>query len=133
MKAMTKERRAIRDSFPPVDHLDREKVRDTFVRLREEGRGQERSGKPSSFEITASSSNIFADLNLPNPDQLLAKADLVWQISSAIDRRGLTHAEAAETLGTNPQVVANLVHGRLRMFSLKRLKRFLNRLDQHQE
>lgn len=46
--------------------------------------------------VTSSSGNVFADLGLPEPEELLAKAALVRQISAAISERGLTQAQAAE-------------------------------------
>jgi hypothetical protein len=44
---MSKEKRIIRDSFPPLDHLDREELRRTFVSLREKRAGRH---KPDSHE-----------------------------------------------------------------------------------
>lgn len=43
---MSKEKRIIRDSFPPVDHLDREELRETFANLRDSG--QNRGNNPPS-------------------------------------------------------------------------------------
>lgn len=55
-------------------------------------------------KITASSGNVFADLGLPDADQLLAKADLAIEIRHVIEERGLTQAEAADLMGsTSPR------------------------------
>ena len=42
-----------------------------------------------------SSGNVFADLGLPMPDDLLAKADLTAKIIEEIQRRRLTQSQAA--------------------------------------
>ena len=79
-------------------------------------------------EHTVSSGNVFADLGLPNADELLAKSTLVIQITRLIEARGLTQAEAAEVLGVDQPKVSALVRGRLTGFSMERLCRFLNAL-----
>jgi predicted XRE-type DNA-binding protein len=82
--------------------------------------------KSPEFEV--SSGNVFADLGLRNPEVLLAKADLVYEISRTIEARGLTQAEAAEILGVDQPKVSALVRGRLDGFSMERLYRYLNAL-----
>ena len=77
------------------------------------------------IKITRSSGNVFADLGLPDADHLLAKADLAIEISSIIEDRGLTQAEAAEIMGVDQPKVSALVRGRLDGFSMERLYRFL--------
>ncbi|MFM6283080.1 MAG: XRE family transcriptional regulator, partial [Dolichospermum sp.] len=47
-----------------------------------------------NIEITTSSGNVFADLGLPNSDEMLVKAELARKISNAITSRGLTQLEA---------------------------------------
>jgi predicted XRE-type DNA-binding protein len=81
----------------------------------------------------ASSGNVFADMNLPNAEELLAKADLAIQISRVIAERELTQAGAAELLGIDQPKVSALVRGRLEGFSIERLTRFLNALGQDVE
>lgn len=80
-------------------------------------------------EYTVSSGNVFADLGLPQSDELLAKAALANQIASIITHRHLTQSEAAAVLGTGQPKVSDLVAGRLDGFSIERLIRFLNALD----
>lgn len=46
-------------------------------------------------KITKSSGNIFADLGLANPDEMLVKAKIVHKIEQEIKSRKLTQAEAA--------------------------------------
>ena len=75
-----------------------------------------------------SSGNIFADLNLPNSDELLAKAELVRQIHVTIKKRKLTQKRAAELLHIDQPKISDLLGGKLNGFSLERLMRFLNDL-----
>jgi len=77
--------------------------------------------------------NVFADLGLPDAEELLAKAQLASAISDIIEERGLTQGAAARVLGTTQPKVSNLVRGRLEGFSLERLARFLNTLDRDVE
>jgi predicted XRE-type DNA-binding protein len=83
----------------------------------------------SRIKVTPSSGNVFRDLGLPNPEELLAKAELVRQISAIIARRRLTQSAAAKLLGTTQPKVSDLLHGRLEGFSMERLIRYLNALD----
>lgn len=76
-------------------------------------------------QATKSSDNVFADLGLDNPEELLAKAKLALEISRILESRKLTQAKAAEILGVDPAKVSALVRGRLTGFSTDRLLRFL--------
>ena len=80
-----------------------------------------------------SSGNVFADLNIPEPNLYLAKAKLAHQICTIIQSRNLTQVEAAEILGINQPKVSALTRGNLDGFSSERLFRFLNLLDQYIE
>lgn len=82
---------------------------------------------------TVSSGNVFADLELSNAEELLAKADLAIQISRLLEERKLTQAEAATLLGIDQPKVSALVRGRLEGYSIERLTRFLNALGQDVE
>jgi predicted XRE-type DNA-binding protein len=81
------------------------------------------------IEITPSSGNIFADLNLPEPEALLAKAELGAQIRAAILERGWTQVQAATVLGIDQPKVSLLMSARLSGFSIERLLHLLLRLD----
>ncbi len=85
------------------------------------------------MEVYSSSSNIFADLGLPNPDELLVKAELVHRISELIAERQLIQSEAAEVLGIDQPKVSALMRGKLSGFSTERLFRFLNALGNNVE
>ena len=81
--------------------------------------------------VEASSGNVFADLGLKNPVELLAKAELVQRISDIIAERKLTQARAAKLLGIDQPKVSALpldlavhaVSGNARLIADDRLTR----------
>src|SRR5215216_1575119 len=83
--------------------------------------------------IEQGSGNVFADLNLPNPDLAIAKAELVQRIRALIAERKLTQVNAAKLLGLDQPKVSALVRGRVEGYSIDRLFRFLNALGQRVE
>ena len=76
-------------------------------------------------DYVESSGNVFADLGLPKPDDLLAKAELTAKIIEKIQRRRLTQNQAASILGIDQPKVSALRQGHLSSFSIERLMRFL--------
>lgn len=82
-----------------------------------------------AIAVIHGSGNVFADLDLPDADELLIKADLVMQISGLIAARGLAPRMTARLLGINPPELTALLRGQLDDFSLGHLLRFLNALD----
>ena len=72
-----------------------------------------------------SSGNVFADLNLPHADDLLAKAELAAKIIAEIQRRRITQAQAAAVLGIDQPKISALKQGKLSGFSIERLMRLL--------
>ena len=85
------------------------------------------------FRIEPSSGNVFADLDLKDPEELLAKAELVQRICDIIAERKLTQTRAAALLGIDQPKVSALMRGKLDGFSLDRLFRFLNALGRDVE
>ena len=79
-------------------------------------------------KVQPSSGNVFADLQIPHPDQYLAKAELAAKILQIIKRRRLTQAAAGKLLGVSQPKVSALLNGRLDGFSSDRLFRFLTAL-----
>ena len=78
--------------------------------------------------ITRSSGNVFADLGLPNSEELLLKARIASFINEKIKLHGMSQAEAATRMGTTQPNVSNIVSGRLDKFSLERLLTFVRAL-----
>ena len=80
---------------------------------------------PTKKQYVIGSGNVFADLGVARPEEALAKAELAHRITAAIERRGLTQAEAAKLLEVDQPKISALKRGRLTGFSLDRLVRFL--------
>lgn len=101
-------------------------------KARQQGRSHPRDAAPDAGapDVEASSGNVFADLGLPDADELLAKSELAITVRRLIDAKRLTQAQAADLLGTTQPIVSDLTRGRLGGFSMERLYRFLNALDQ---
>src|SRR6266705_702805 len=98
------------------------------------GRLQKRKKQARDKEpIVQGSDNVYADLGYPNPDEMLAKAEVVRQIVNILRARGLTQTRAAELLGLTQPKISSLISGKFRGYSLDRLLRFLNALDQNVE
>ena len=49
-------------------------------------------------KVQIGSDNVFADLDLPNPDERLLKAELTRKISDIIRQRNLTQVRNADAL-----------------------------------
>ncbi len=83
----------------------------------------------ADIKVTPSSGNVFADLNLPNPEERLVKATIALSIGELIEKRGLTQEEAGAILGLPQSSVSNLVRGKLGKFTIDRLLRYMRKLD----
>lgn len=79
------------------------------------------------------SRNVFKDLGLPNAEEHLVKAQLVYKIDTVMKERGLKQSETAELLGVKQPDVSKMLRGEFRQFSVERLLRFLVALDQDVE
>lgn len=79
------------------------------------------------------SGNVFKDLELPNADEHLIKAQLVFKIDTIMTKRRLKQIEAAKLFGIRQPDVSKLLRGEFRQFSVERLLRFLVALHQDVE
>ena len=84
-------------------------------------------GKKKST-VSEASSNVFADLGLPDADELETKAKLVIQITKLIKQQHLTQAAAAVRLDIDQPRISDLLNGKLRGFSVYRLMHFVRLL-----
>ncbi len=84
-------------------------------------------------KYTKSSGNVFEDLGFKDAEERMAKAKLAMRISEIIESRGYNQIKAAEILDINQPKVSALLNGQLNGFSLERLFRYLNKLDQDVE
>jgi predicted XRE-type DNA-binding protein len=80
------------------------------------------------MKMEKSCGNVFADLGLPDSDELLAKAKLAHRIGEFIRERGLTQAQAAKLLRLDQPKVSALLNGKLTAFSTDRLLRLVTLL-----
>ena len=84
-----------------------------------------------TFEV--GSTNVFADLEMPDAEEKLVKAALTFKINQIIKKKKLKQTQVAEILGADQSKVSLLNRGRLSAFSIERLVRYLNLLNQDVE
>ena len=85
------------------------------------------SGQTEHIESTG---NVFADMALPDADELLARARMGFYVRKLIRDRGLKQTEAATLLGAGQAEISKLINGKYHLFSEGRLIEFLGKLDQ---
>ena len=124
-----KSKKGIKDAEAD-DRFDSSALRAGTTRLR--GERDEMSARKRAA-VQKGGGNVFADLELPEAEELLAKAELASRISRIIKGRHLTQIEAATVLDTTQPNVSNLLRGKIDGFSMERLIRFLNALDRDVE
>lgn len=79
---------------------------------------------------TRSSGNPYADLEMSDADERLAKAQVALRIVVIMRERGLTQAQLAEELGIDQPQVSRITRGQLGPFSLEKLMKLANCLNQ---
>ena len=87
----------------------------------------------SKKEYEVGSGNVFKDIGVPNAEEHLVKAQLVFKIDAIMQRRRMKQKEAAELFGVRQPDISNMLHGGFRQFSVERLLRFLVKLNQDVE
>lgn len=83
--------------------------------------------------IIHSSGNVFADLGLPDPELLMAKAELTAEISVKIREMGLTLDTAVALTDLEPTDVSAILQGRLADYSVDRLMRVASAIRDYGE
>jgi predicted XRE-type DNA-binding protein len=89
--------------------------------------------KNKKIEYKVGSDNVFADLGLPNAEEHLIKAQLVYKIDTLMKQRKLKQVEAAQLFGVKQPDISKMLCGDFRQFSVERLLRFLVALGQDVE
>ncbi|MCY1166396.1 Helix-turn-helix domain protein [compost metagenome] len=79
-------------------------------------------------EVWEGSGNVFADLGLPDAEELQIKSALVGEIAKAMRRRGLTQQAAAEIVGIPQPRLSAALRGDFSKLSERKLMDSLNRL-----
>jgi len=80
------------------------------------------------IEVHHGSSNVFADLGLPDAEKLRIKTGLVIEIRKAMGARGLTQQEAAKRMGITQPKVSDMMRGDFANLSERKLMDCLTRL-----
>jgi predicted XRE-type DNA-binding protein len=83
--------------------------------------------RKNRYEV--SSGNVFKDVGIPNAEEHLVKAQLVYKIHAIMKSRGMKQREAAAALGITQPDVSKMLRGEFRQFSVERLMHFLVALD----
>jgi predicted XRE-type DNA-binding protein len=83
-------------------------------------RGDDRA---KDLVITESSGNVFLDVGFPpaEAENLLARAQLMDELSEIMRRRKLTQAKAAKLFGVTQPRVSDLMRGKMELFSVDSL------------
>ena len=77
------------------------------------------------IKVEMGSSNIFADLGLPDADAHLLKAQIVSEIYRLVSERKLRQGEAGKLMGISQPEVSRMFKGQFREYSIDRLIGFL--------
>ena len=84
-------------------------------------------------KIEAGSGNIFADLGLPDAEEMLLKSTIVIELKRLIKQRKLTQTAAAKLVGVSQADLSKILRGHFRGYSEARLMRMLTAFDQDVE
>jgi predicted XRE-type DNA-binding protein len=83
--------------------------------------------------VTRGSSNVFADLGLDQPAEVLAKARIVETIADLLARQDMSQQDAGKLVRLTQPQISRLMRGDTREFSYERLMRVLTALGQDVE
>ena len=81
--------------------------------------------RQSRDRVITGSGNVFADMGLPDAEELHTKVRLGAALCHVVRQRGLTQAQVGPILGINQPKVSALLNYKLEGFSIERLMRFL--------
>ena len=75
-----------------------------------------------------SSGNVYTDIGVENPEEMLVKAQLAASIQGILKARKLTQTEAAEILGLPQPKLSRILHGHFRGVSEAKMMECIARL-----
>jgi len=84
--------------------------------------------KKNDIAIRRGTGNIFADLNFPDADTHLLKAQLMSRVQDTMRDRKLNQTEAARIMGVSQPDVSRMLRGQFRDVSVERIMRMLTKL-----
>jgi predicted XRE-type DNA-binding protein len=70
-------------------------------------------------KVEVGSGNVFADLGLPDADEMLLKSTIAIELGRLIKQRKLTQTAAARLIGVSEAHLAKILRGDLRHFPTK--------------
>jgi len=88
-------------------------------------------GRIEEYEI--GSGNVFADLDLPDAEELQLKSSLISEIGKLMKERRLTQTQLAALPDLDQPRVSRLLRGHLDEFSVEKLLSIVNRLGHRVE
>ncbi len=80
------------------------------------------------IEIETGSANVYADLGLPDAEEMLIKAQLATKIAEIIEAKHWSQTQAAEVLGIPQPKLSHLLRGQFRGISEAKMMECLTRL-----
>ena len=78
--------------------------------------------------IETGTTNVYADLGMPDAEEMWVKAQLASNIGEIIKRRKLTQVQAAELLGITQPKLSGMLRGQFRGISETKMLDCLTRL-----
>ncbi len=79
--------------------------------------------------ITKGSNNVYADLGIPDAEQMLLKSLLAHKITLAIEAQGLSALEASRILGLAQPKLKSILRGQFHEVSENEMQSYLSRID----
>ena len=86
-----------------------------------------------AHNVEFGSGNVFADLNLPDPEERQLRVQLAVRLNDLLAAEGLTQAAAAKRMGISQPHVSELKHYKLGRFSSERLLHYITLLNRDVE
>ncbi|MCL2658875.1 MAG: helix-turn-helix domain-containing protein [Betaproteobacteria bacterium] len=80
------------------------------------------------IEIEEGSGNVYADLGMPDADEMIVKAQLASKIGEIIKARKWNQSQAAEVLGLTQPKLSKMLRGQFRGISEAKMLDCLTRL-----
>ena len=79
------------------------------------------------IEFEEGSGNVFADLNMPDADALLVRAQIGFQVATLIKNRNLKQQESADILDIKQSDVSHIMNGHFSRFTTDKLSEFCSK------
>ena len=81
--------------------------------------------------VHESSGNVFADIGCPNPEGMLAKAEIIGHIKDLMAERVMSIRQAAEVTGVTSALLTDALRGKLDVFTIAELATINSILGSH--